>query len=149
MQTLPHELYDVPRGAGQADGLVGHPLKAFHPSAVLRKKFYVQQSFTISIAGENECPAVAETKPLPHTQASKFAPVQDVAQATFTWPPIPYCNSKPCDPSRFDPDFELIGAGAHAPLQVYVVSSSQGRRTPQANTKRAAKRFSKKADTDE
>ena len=48
--TLPHELWDVPRKCSRS---VGHPLKSFHPSPEQRKRFYVQQSFHLSIAGEH------------------------------------------------------------------------------------------------
>ena len=54
--TQPYELFTVPR---EAVGSVGHPLKSFHPSPEQRKRFYVQESFRISIAGEHGCPAVA------------------------------------------------------------------------------------------
>ena len=99
------------------------------------------------MAGEPECPAVADMKCLATSEPQAFKRVPDhtLAQDTFTWKQMPNCNSKPCDPALFDPEFKLVKAGAHVPLQVYAGGNDDARRSDKANTRRAAKGFGRKA----
>ena len=138
-QTIPYELSTVPR---MPKASIGHPLKSFHPSDEKRRNLFVRQSFIVSMAGELECAAVAEMTSVARsdTGAFKRPPNPTVAQDTFKWEQGDHYKNKPCDFSRFDPDFSLIRAGAHVPLLVYVGGSLEARRSPKAQTKRAAKR---------
>ena len=141
-ETIPYELSKVPR---MPKASIGHPLKSFHPSDKERKNLYVRQSFTVSKvpkAGEPECAAVAEMTRLALNDRGAFfrPPHPTVARETFQWEQGDHYRSKPCDFDRFDPDKSLIVAGVHAPLLVYVKRSSDGRRSIEANARRALNR---------
>ena len=100
--------------------------------------------------GKADCPAVAEMTSLVKSdnKASHHAPKAASAQETFAWGPCYQCKSKPCDPHKFDPGFELISSGAHVPLLAWVCKCGGGgaRRSPKAKAQRAARRWQRQKE---
>ena len=116
----------------------GYHISTFQPKQPLRRNKLIENSFTPALQWN----AAAQLEMVQLARDKAYFPFGiNTSMGDYSWdlPMDKISKQKPCKFQLFDPSLQYFPRGSHAPLMIFLGSSSDGRRSTPADRRRAAK----------